>query len=210
MSKRLLVAGLLSCACGRTERTNGASVPAHGAPSAPASIASAVRLPERSAAPSAAAAFARPPGSILSAAAVGYTSGLRLEAGALTYCDDRGGRALDLDTALEGARERPCDKHEERNPSCDGIEVVDQVREPGPDEDIIDLKNGLSQAAHGHVTDCAFSNGTLLVATWNEIVAIDIKADRREVKSKVGGPQVAINGDWIAWSDGKKVFAQRR
>jgi hypothetical protein len=60
------------------------------------------------------------------------------------------------------------------------------------------------------VTDCAFSNGTLVVATWNEIVAIDIKADKREVKSKVGGPQVAINEAWIAWSDGKKVFAQRR
>jgi len=39
---------------------------------------------------------------------------------------------------------------------------------------------------------------------------IDVKADRRDVKLKEGGTQVAINDAWLAWSDGKKVFAQRR
>ena len=177
-------------------------------PSASPSAAQPSAQPSAAPAPSAAPSIKR--GTTLSAVATGDTSGLRFEADELFYCDSRGGRAIDLLTGIESAREHPCDSHEERNRACDGIEVVDQVREPGPDQDIIDLKTGRSQPTHGHVVDCAFSNGTLVVATWNEIVAIDVKADKCEVQSKVGGPQVAINEGWIAWSDGKTVFAQRR
>jgi hypothetical protein len=62
----------------------------------------------------------------------------------------------------------------------------------------------------GRIQDCAFNSGVLLVATGFEVVAIDVKADRRDVKLKDGGNQVAISEAWMAWSDAKKVFAQRR
>jgi hypothetical protein len=140
--------------------------------------------------------------------AVGYTSRMRLESDTLTYCDDRGGRALDLASGVESARERSCE-HEWRNSACDGIDFVESVREPDQD-DIIDAKEGPSFPMHGHIHDCAFNTGILLVATGREVVAIDVKADRRDVKLKGGGTEVAINEAWVAWSDGEKVFAQRR
>ena len=199
-------------ACGRSERATGALVPENSAPSAPTSVAPEVRpAPEGNNAPAPSAAPPVKLGSTLSAVATGDALGLHLEADALTYCDDRGGRAVDLRTGLESARDRPCEKHEERNRACDGIDVVDRVREPGPGpNDIIDLKNGHSQPVHGHITDCAFSTGVLLFASWNEIVAIDMKTNRRDLKSKEGGPLIAINEAWLAWSDGKKVFAEHR
>ena len=154
-----------------------------------------------------------PRGTKRSAVSVGYISGLQLEGDTLTYCDSRGGRALDLSSGVESARERPCDRHEERNRACAEIDFIDAVREPDQN-DIIDLNDGMSIPVNGHIHDCAFSSGTLLVATGLEVVAIDVKADQREVLSKEGGQQVAINGSWLAWSEAldkaEKVLARRR
>jgi hypothetical protein len=212
---RLCLGACLMCACNRTERTNGASgavvtATAVSSSSTPAgsSEASDAGTPPSVASGISSAASAVRPGTKRSVVAVGHTSRMRLESDALTYCDSRGGRLLDLVSGVESARERSCD-HEWRNSSCDGIDFVDAVREPGPD-DIIDAKEGPSFPVHGHIHDCAFSSGVLLVATGLEVVAIDVKTDRRDVKLKDGGNQVAINEAWIAWSDGRKVFAQRR
>ena len=216
VSKRLLVLICLIGACKRSERTNGASAPARTAPVASPSGSPAVPRNEvdASAPPliapgiSSAASAARR-GTKRTVVAAGFTSGLTLEGDTLSYCDNRGGRAVDLASGVEIPRERPCDKHEERNSGCGGIDFVESVREPDQD-DIIDAKMGPSFPVHGHIHDCAFSSGILLVATGQEIITIDVKTDRREVKGKDGGDQVAINDAWLAWSDGRKVFAQRR
>jgi hypothetical protein len=149
---------------------------------------------------------------------IGYSSGLRLDSNTLIYCDDRGSRGLDLISGVESARADPCPKKpEERNGACDGIEYVVSVRTqwqegrpgPGPD-DIIDTKAGISIPTNGRVHDCVFNNGVLLYATGLEIIAVDIKTDRHDKKGNDGGNQVAINDAWLAWSDGAKVFADRR
>lgn len=206
MNPRLVLIVCLVGGCNR-ERT---TTPTASLPSVSAVSRKATDAGTRPVAPGSSSAVSSVPhGKTFSAVASGYTSGLRLETDALTYCDNRGGRALDLASGVENGRERVCEKHEERNSGCGGIDFIESVREPDQD-DIIDAKVGPSFPVHGHIHDCAFSSGVLLVATGLEVVAIDVKTDRREIKSKDGGDQVAINDEWLAWSDGEKVFAQRR
>lgn len=83
------------------------------------------------------------------------------------------------------------------------------VRAPAHD-DIIYMKDASSVTLNGRIQDCAFDAGVLLVATGMEVVQIDVKTGRRDVKGDGSGNQVAINGAWLAWSDGVKVFAQHR
>jgi len=214
VSKRLCVVACLLCACNRPERTSGASAPVLTAPAVSSSSAPGsheaidAATPPPAASGFSAAASAVRPGTMRSVVAEGHTSRMRLESDELSYCDSRGGRVLDLVSGVESARERSCD-HEWRNSACDGIDIVAAVREPDQD-DIIDAKKGLSFPVHGHIHDCAYNSGILLVATGLEIVAIDVMTDHREIKGKEGGNQVAINEAWMAWSDGRKVFAQRR
>ena len=191
------------CACNRTERTSSVSTPVRAAPvvsssSTPAGSGNPVDAgtPPSVASGISAAATAVRGGTARSVAAVGHASRMRLESDILTYCDDRGGRVLDLVSGVESAREVSCE-HEWRNSACGGIDFVESVREPDQD-DIIDAKQGPSFPVHGHIHDCAFSSGILLVATGLEVVAIDVKADRRDVKGKDGGNQVAINDAWMA------------
>ena len=216
MSKSLFLAAMFIFACSHPEPTGDASVPARtaqltAAPSASAGPvgASVSAVPPPKAAEVGSAALTVPRGARRSTMAVGYTSGLRLESGLATYCDDRRGRALDLATGIDSAYERPCPKDEERNRACDGIAFIEQVREPGLD-DIIDTNDGPSIPVNGHIHDCVFNAGVLLVATGLEVVAFDVKADHRKVKSKEGGDQVAISDGWLAWSEGRKVVAERR
>ena len=77
-------------------------------------------------------------------------------------------------------------------------------------DDIIDTKDDISLPISGHIHDCVFDSGVLLVGTGLEVVAFDIKAGRRIVKSKHAGDQVAISSKWMAWSNGEKSFAERR
>ena len=151
-------------------------------------------------------------GSILSVTPKGYASGLELISDTLTYCDDRGGRALDLTSGIESAHERRCPKKpEERNRGCTGVDVVASVDQLGAD-DYIDVNDKSSIHVNGHINDCVYDGGVLLYASWDEVVTIDVKTRHRETKSKrkEGAAQVAIDGSWIAWLDTKKVFAQRR
>jgi len=218
----------ISCsmwACSRNDRTSSApaitspasSVRNSTAPAGPRNQDDARTAPSVPPPASEVSAAATPsaaltlPGAILARAASGYTSGLSLESDTITYCDDRGGRAWALTTQVESEHKRPCPsaKLQERNAACEGIAIVTEVREPGPD-DIVDLEEGPSLPVKGHIHDCAFSSGVLLVATGLEVVALDVKTGRRAVKSKEGGNQVAVTSAWIAWSDGEKVFAQHR
>ena len=237
MNKRLILVACLLGACSRSEPTTSAPVPLHSAsivgvgvgvaadagpvravgPASASSAssdsvagsASAVAPATGGGRESSPAASALPRGTKRSTTAVGYTSGLRLESDAATYCDDRGGRALDLVTGKDTAHERQCVKNEERNSACGGIDFVVDVREPDVD-DIIDVKDGPSFPVNGHIHDCVFDSGTLLVATGLEVVAFDVKADHRVVKRKDAGDQVAIDAAWMAWSAGGKVFVERR
>ena len=216
MSKRLLFVVCLVCACRRSEERSGTLTAAHTQTVLePSSAPAGSQRPLDASAPHSVApgvsssASAVPRGRTFSSLAVGYASGLRLEADALTYCDDRGGRMLDLRSGVESARERSCNQQIERNRDCGNIDFIEAVREPGPD-DIIDLKDGSSIPVNGHIHDCAFNAGVLLVATGLETVAIDVRTRRHKVKNKDGGDQVAINDTWLAWSDTLKVFAERR
>ena len=150
------------------------------------------------------------PGTMRAWAGSGGIWGLHLEADTITYCDRRGRRALSLAFGSEGPSEGACPAlPEERNRACGGIDFIEDVREPDRD-DIIDLKDGPSIPVHGFVHDCVFNNGVLLVGSGQEVVAIHMKTDRHEVKSKRPGIMVAMNEQWLAWSDTVKVFAERR
>jgi hypothetical protein len=226
MNSRLLLVGCMLWACSRNDRESGGALPAR--PAASASTATSVDVshvqedakaraslspPSSGGPPHAASPAALPPlpGSILSIVASGYTSGLSFDGDTVSYCDSRGGRAWTLPSGGESAQERACPsaKLQERNSDCGEIEIVTAVREPGPD-DIIDLKDAPSLPVHGHIHDCAFNSGVLLVATGMEVAAINGKTGHRDVKGKEGGNQVAMNSTWLAWSDGEKVFAQHR
>lgn len=218
MSRRIAFIACLIGACSRNDRASSSPDPGRPAPNTgvPSPSISSTPLADLSASEGSAVAtpLAAPrtvSRAILSIAASGYTSGLRLESDTVSYCDNRGGRVWALATGSEGNYKRQCPsaKLQERNSACEGIKFVTQVREPGPD-DIIDIAAGPSVPVRGHIHDCAFESGALLVATGVEVVTIDVKTGHRDVKGREGGNQVAINGDWLAWSDGEKVFAQRR
>jgi len=194
----------LVCSCNRSEGVNGSAAPARSAQNPPVPSAPHQSDAEVNAAASTATA------SEFSAVTSGYPSGLRLESGLLVFCDSRGGRALDLASGAESARERACPGiDEERNRACADIEAIAAVREPGAD-DIIDFKQSPSVPVQGHIRDCAYSAGALLVASGEQVVMIDVKSRSSRVEHRGGAAQVAINDTWLAWSSGKKVFAQRR
>ena len=229
MSKQGFAAACLICACTRHAPTTQDSGAERTTPHLEPRGAVA-RVVERGTAPSAASATPSPtvdggaPAASLASAGVpsgprgsrrswggnGYTKRLRLDANTLTYCDDRGSRAVDLTSGVERAHDGACPNAlEERNRDCGGIDFISEVREPGPD-DIIDLTNGTSIPVQGFIHDCAFNRGILLIATGMQVVAIDVKANRQVVKGKDGGDQVALNETWLAWAEGKNVFAERR
>ena len=153
MSRQLFVVACLVCGCSRTERTSGPPVPTtlDTHPSRTHAVSRSeidAGTPPLVASGISSAASAVRPGTIRSAVVMGYTSGLSLEADTLTYCDNRGGRALDLVSGVETARERPCNRHEERNRGCGEIDFVESVREPDQDE-LSTPKKGLHSRCMG-------------------------------------------------------------
>jgi len=207
----VLIVGISICACARRNGTNNATgeapvVGAHKAPAAAPAI-DAGNAPAPSA-PIASAVV--PTGTKRSTVASGFGSGLRLDADTLIYCDKRGSRALDLIAGVERAHDGACPTLPEwRNRACGGIDFIEQVREPGVD-DIIDTTEDLSLPISGHIHDCVFDSGVLLVGTGLEVVAFDVKAQRRIVKSRAAGDQVAITSKWLAWSNRENIVAERR
>ena len=81
--------------------------------------------------------------------------GLRVDDGAISYCDKRGGRKLDATTGQDVAFERTCTKDGEANTACSGLPLDVTVSTPkrGPN-DVVDVK-GKSFPLEGRVHDCA-------------------------------------------------------
>jgi len=147
MSKQGFAAVCLICACARHEPTSQGSGAEHTTPHLEPRRA-ATGVVERGAAPSTANASASPtvdggaPTATLASAGVpsgprgsrrswggsGYTKRLRLDANTLTYCDDRGSRAVDLISGVERAHDGACpNAPEERNRDCGGIDFISEV-----------------------------------------------------------------------------------
>lgn len=213
MIKLLIVAVSLATACSRDEHAGQTLNPSTSGSSRslPAISQSAVALAPPATSPTTAlsSTVTAPLSSGRSVTTSGDASGLRLKANTLSYCDGRGSRALDLLSGAETRGQGSCPNEPEvRNITCDGIEYVTSVRAPEHD-DIIDTL-GSSIPMKGRLKDCAFDSGVLLVATWDEVMAVDVKSELQHNLAKAGGNQVAINTSWMAWSDGKKVFAQHR
>src|SRR5262249_29133309 len=98
------VLALCVLGCTQTNRTDQAP-----APSTP------VAESKHSATQAPAAAPAR---TELTVTTTGKPYGLRLEANAVTFCDDRGGRSVDLSTARESASDRKCAQDAEPFLAC--------------------------------------------------------------------------------------------
>lgn len=217
MSKRIAIVACVVWSCSRsaqpspTEAASSAGAALVAVPSAaPTTSATASAGAGGTVASGAPAAAA--PGSVLSIVPTGRMSGLSLEPEAVSYCDSRGGRMWNPATGAVEPQERKCPvpKDESRNSDCGEIEIVADIRAPGGNDDTIYFKGAPTVNLHGRIHDCAYDSGVLLVATGQEIVAIDVKTGHRDVRNKDGGGQVAINAAWLAWSDCEKVFAQHR
>jgi hypothetical protein len=151
------------------------------------------------------------PAAVLTVAATGVTSGLRLASELLLFCDKRGGRAIDLRTGVEAAHEHHCPSHEERNGACEDLGLPVTVSTPGAaGYDVVAIDGAPPYRMRGRVHDCALHSGRLAIATGSEVVTIDVEAHRTRVVSKAGGDQVAIDASWLAWSDGLRVYVQHR
>jgi hypothetical protein len=133
-------------------------------------------------------------------AAEGEPYGLRLEADALTFCDQRGARSLDLKTGQERRLDRICPKREEPNTACSGLALEISVRAPlSEPNDIVDI-DGLSFPLKGRVHDCAADGRLVAVVTASAVVLIDAAKGTRTEVSGEGGDRVAIGFGWVGWS----------
>ncbi len=133
-------------------------------------------------------------------ATVGEPSALRIEHGALTFCDKRGARKLNLQTGRDAPYEKPCAHDDEPNTACAGFDIEVSVRAPlSEPNDIVDLDSG-SVPLHGRVHDCAVDGNTLVVVTASSVVLVDVARAKPAEISHQGGDRVAVGSGWIAWS----------
>ena len=148
----------------------------------------------------------------LTVAATGYSSGLRLESGLVLFCDKRGGMAIDLGSRAVSAHDHACAQPDVRNGACEDIGLEVTVSTPGLAGYDVVYATGYSSSYRmlGRVHDCVADKGVLAIVTGSEVVTIDVKAERKTLIVEEGGDQVALNADWLAWSDGTQVFVQHR
>jgi len=142
---------------------------------------------------------------VRAAATTGAAYNLRWDSDILVYCDQRGGRALDLQTAKETAHEATCAPVAEPNTACGGLGVDVEVRAPlsAPD-DIVDLK-GVSIPLEGRVSDCSVDGQSIALTTGSTVVLIDTATARAATVDRQGGERVLLGPKWIAWSSGTEL-----
>jgi len=181
-------------------------------------VAGCSRSPERSTpAPSASTA----PGSAtttlsqavrteLAVSAEGEPFGLRVDGGAISFCDKRGSKKLDTTTGQAVSFERACAKNAEANTACSGLplDVTASTPNRGPN-DVVDVK-GKSFPLEGRVHDCAADDKVLAVVTGSAVVIIDTTKEKTEVIDHEGGDRVAVGPGWVVWTQGPTVHARKR
>jgi hypothetical protein len=140
---------------------------------------------------------------------VGTPYDLRLDGAAVSFCDSRGARKIDLASGSESASALTCTRDAGGNTACDGLPFSVEVRTPdlGPN-DVIDTA-GQTYPLDGRVQDCAASGQILGVVTGSTVVLIDTNSDKLKVIDHAGGNRVAISADWIAWSDNSSVHVRK-
>jgi hypothetical protein len=135
---------------------------------------------------------------------------LHLGGGALTFCDSRGMRRVDLKTGQDAATAEVCPQKEEANTACSGLGLEIEVRSPQSEpDDVVDL-GGSSFPMKGRVHDCAADGRVLAIATGSAVSLIDAARNVVIEVSREGADRVAVGGDWVAWADGAKIRAVPR
>ena len=135
---------------------------------------------------------------------------LRLTSGVLGFCDQRGGRQVDLETGQDTAAARACGKIDEANTACSGLGLEVTVRSPHDEpNDIVDV-DGRSFPLRGRAHDCAADGKVLAIATASEVLLIDTTRGAAKKLDSQGGDRVAIGSGWIVWSMGSDLRAARR
>jgi hypothetical protein len=133
---------------------------------------------------------------------------LALSASALTYCDSRGPRSLDLRTGAEGPGSGTCPVKQEANTSCSGLGDTVTVRAPlSEPNDILDA-GASSFPMNGRVQDCAGNGNLIIVATGSRVVLIDTAKGTAKDVSPVGAERVAIGSGLVAWTRGSTVHVK--
>lgn len=140
----------------------------------------------------------------------GEPFGLRVDGGAVSFCDKRGGRKLDAATGQDLAFERTCAKDGEANTACSGFPLDVAVSTPnrGPN-DVVDV-TGKSFPLDGRVHDCAADGQVLAIVTGAAVVLVDTTTGKAEVIDHQGGDRVIIGAGRVAWSQGSTVRARTR
>ena len=145
----------------------------------------------------------------MSAEALGEPYGLRFEGNSLFFCDGHGARKIDLQSGQVSAAVVGCRKFE-ANTACSGFAIDVSVRaQRSEPNDIIDV-DGSSFPLTGRVHDCIAEGKTIAIATNSQVVAIDVARDAMMAVNAQGGDRVALNSQFIGWTDGAKVWAVSR
>jgi hypothetical protein len=142
--------------------------------------------------------------------AKGSPFGLRVESGAVSFCDERGGRKLDTGAGGEVPFDRICRPDTEANVACGGLPLDVAVSTPnrGPN-DVVDV-DGNAYPLDGRVHDCAADGSVVAIVTGSMVVLLDTAKNTTHVVHRSGGDRVAIGREWVAWSDASTVHAKRR
>jgi hypothetical protein len=139
--------------------------------------------------------------------ATGYPFGLHFADGVLDFCDDSGGRELNLKTGKQVPKDRSCTAKDEPNVACSGLGLDVEVRAPLSDpNDIVDV-GGSSFPLKGRVHDCAADGKLLAVITASTTVVINTTKSTTTQVSPEGGDRVALANGWVAWTVGSNVHA---
>jgi hypothetical protein len=135
---------------------------------------------------------------------------IRLHKDSVVYCDKSSKHALKLWPNRGMAVDGFCGPAREPNTSCAGVAAVTSVRTPGlgPD-DVLDTQ-AASVRLKGHVRDCAGVESTVVVATGAGVIVVDAEKGSQTTLVSDDADRVAVSPDWIAWTKGEKIYAQRR
>jgi hypothetical protein len=135
---------------------------------------------------------------------------LRWDNDSLVYCDKRGGRALNLQTAQDTAHEAVCTPVAEPNTACSGFGIDVEVRAPlSTPNDIVDVK-GVAVPVKGRVRDCSADAQSIAVATGSSVVLIEVATAKAVPVDRQGGERVLLGPKWMAWSNGEELHWRQR
>ncbi len=137
----------------------------------------------------------------------GPVSRLHIRGQTLLFCDERGGRRVDLATQVEAGSDRNCASKDDPDEAPDD----DVVSVSSPDmeheaNDRVDIE-GFSYWLEGRGHAWANEKTTAVVGSGSRVELIDEAADKVAVLDTRGADQVAIGAGWAAWvgSEGNEV-----